>query len=112
MAYDTGLEGRIDAAIASWGVNTQKKKLFGGIGYLYNGNMMFGIHGDELIVRVSELDTQTLMQHTGVRPFALGGMVAKKNWLFVSGEAIADNAALDGWLLLGREFASSLPPKQ
>jgi hypothetical protein len=50
MAYDQGLEARIDEILEGL-EEYEKKKLFGGICYLKSGNMSFGIWGDYLIVR-------------------------------------------------------------
>jgi hypothetical protein len=53
MSYNTKLEERIDAAVKLWR-NVEKKKMFGGVGYLLKGNMAFGIHRDFLIVRMDK----------------------------------------------------------
>ncbi len=42
MAYDEQLEKRLDQLIAKRN-EIQKKKMFGGVGYLLRGNMCFGI---------------------------------------------------------------------
>ena len=52
MAYNVDLEYRIDQLTNRLGEIT-KKKMFGGIGYLMNGNMCFGIHKEFLIIRTS-----------------------------------------------------------
>ena len=47
MAYDEGLEARIDDITRRWSMpELTKKKMFGGIGYLLSGNMAFGIWKD------------------------------------------------------------------
>ena len=51
MAYDEAFAERIrDAIKAQPGLD--EKKMFGGIGYLINGNMACGIWQDSLVVRV------------------------------------------------------------
>lgn len=51
MAYDELLAIRMRAAL---GVlpGLEEKKMFGGVGFLVNGNMACGVHKDGLIVRV------------------------------------------------------------
>lgn len=112
MTYDTGLERRIDATISDWGSILQKKKMFGAIGYLVNGNMAFGIHKDELIVRTDEAKGDELLKEPGVRHFSMGSHTSMKNWYMAGGEAIADDFKLAKLLELGNNFAQSLPPKK
>ncbi len=50
MAYNIDLEDRIDRLASRVG-GPEKKKMFGGIGYMLNGNLCFGIHKDALILR-------------------------------------------------------------
>ena len=52
MSYDTILEKKIEDVTLSW-ETLEKKKMFGGICYLINGNMSFGIWKDNLIVRMA-----------------------------------------------------------
>ena len=54
MAYNLDLEQRIDKMIDRLGDIT-KRKMFGGIGYLLNGNMCFGIHKEYLILNYTIL---------------------------------------------------------
>ena len=112
MAYDAGLEERIDEVIATWELALPKKKMFSGIGYFLNGNMVFGIRKNELIVRVNEPEGKGLLRRAGVRPFQMGNRAAMKNWYLAGGEAIAEDAKLAELLELSREFVSALPPKQ
>ena len=43
MGYNEDLEDRIDRVVDRFG-DIAKKKMFGGVCYLFNGNMSFGIH--------------------------------------------------------------------
>jgi TfoX/Sxy family transcriptional regulator of competence genes len=54
MGYNIDLEDRTDRLKDRLG-EIDKKKMFGGIGYLLNGNMCFGIHKESLILRTSPL---------------------------------------------------------
>ena len=105
------LEKRIDQAIASWSLDLPKKKMFSGIGYFLNGNMVFGTHKDELIIRVNEPEGKELLRRVAIRPFQMGNKAAMKNWYFAGGNAIADDTNLAALLELSRDFVSTLPPK-
>ena len=51
MAFDENLAARIrDALARKRGV--EEKKMFGGVGFLLNGNMLVGVWKDSLIVRL------------------------------------------------------------
>ena len=82
MVYDLDLEDRIDYLTGRLGEIT-KKKMFGGIGYLINGNMCFGIHKEFLIVRTSLKKADDLLKSEYVTPFDITGK-PMKGWLKVS----------------------------
>ena len=51
MAFDETLAARIRQNLARH-KNVENKKMFGGIGFLLNGNMLVGVWKDSLIARV------------------------------------------------------------
>lgn len=109
MAYDTELEDRIDKMSKDWELT--KKKMFGGVGYLKNGNMAFGTHkGSQMILRAPENRTEELLELTGVRVFDLTGR-PMRNWFVASGEALESENDLQKLLKIGYDFALNLPPK-
>jgi TfoX/Sxy family transcriptional regulator of competence genes len=109
MAYDKTIELRIDALIVSW-QNIEKKKMFGGVCYLTRGNMCFGIWQEYLIVRSDPATAQAQLQREHVRPFDVTGR-PMKGWLMVAGQGWPNGAALKEWLVMGRDFALTLPEK-
>ena len=51
MAFDEALAERIRQALArKRGI--EEKKMFGGVGYLLNGNLLVGVRKDSLLVRL------------------------------------------------------------
>ena len=50
MAYSEDLAGRIRQRLARRR-NVEEKKMFGGVGFLLNGNMPVGVWKDSLVVR-------------------------------------------------------------
>ncbi len=109
MAYDQQLAERIDLASLNW-PGIAKKAMFGGIGYLLNGNMAFGVWRDHLVVRCGPATYDACLALEYARPFDVTGK-AMSGWLMVAPEGLESDAALTVWLERGRDFAVSLPGK-
>jgi hypothetical protein len=110
MAYDMGLEARIDEMIEDWD-GYEKKKMFGGICYLRSGNMSFGIWRDSLIVRSGTARHAECLGRAHTKPFDITGK-AMSGWVMVAPEGIESDDELHEWLDLGAHYAESLPPKK
>lgn len=110
MAYDLTLESRIDDEIATWNVEVMKRKMFGGLGYFVNGNMAFGVKGDELIVKPNPDQAEKLQQEPGVKPFEFGGRTMK-SWCLAEPD-ILDEDNLPRLLAISRDYVLTIPPKQ
>ncbi len=109
MAYSEELAERMRAKLkSSRGVT--EKKMFGGVGFLVNGNMACGVINDDLIVRLSEDEFAKALKRKNVRVFDYSGR-PMKGWVYVSAEGYASEKALEGWMEKGLAFAKSLPKK-
>ena len=109
MAYDASLAKRIDELIKKKKAFT-RKEMFGGIGYLLNGNMCVGIFKDDLIVRFDPKKSDELLKKKHVKPFDLTGR-PMKGWLLVSPEG-AKGGDLDKWFGIALDFAKTIPAKK
>ncbi|MBF8265934.1 MAG: hypothetical protein HW384_1798 [Dehalococcoidia bacterium] len=109
MPYNVEIEKRIDKIISSWPY-LQKRKMFGGICYLFKGNMCFGIYKDYLIVRTGPDLSITLLKEKYVVPMDITGK-AMKGWVMVQEQGFSSSIKLSNWLQIGKEYAASLPPK-
>ena len=109
MVYNLDLEDRIDQLTDRLGSIT-KKKMFGGIGYLINGNMCFGIHKEFLIIRTSLEKADDLLKSEYVTPFDITGK-PMKGWVKVSPDFVETEDQLMNMLQLGASFAETLPGK-
>jgi TfoX/Sxy family transcriptional regulator of competence genes len=107
MPYNLELEKKIEALIAT---GAEKKKMFGGIGYLFRGNMGFGIYRDHLVLRVGEEEAARLLREKGARPFDITGR-PQKGWLMIGEQGWRQDGKLAAWLALARAHATALPPK-
>jgi TfoX N-terminal domain len=108
MAYDDALAERIRDLIRDR-VGMVEKKMFGGLAFLTNGNMTVGVHGDDLIVRISPDDNDIALTRPGVRPFDITPR-PMRGWIMVAGEVLDDDV-LAGWLAQATAFVATLPPK-
>jgi TfoX/Sxy family transcriptional regulator of competence genes len=109
MAYDDQLEARIEKIVSGW-KDTNKKKMFGGICHLLNGNMFCGVYKDFLILRLGEANSEKAMALPFVRPFDITGR-PMKGWVMVERQGFGTDAALKEWLDQARQFAGALPAK-
>ncbi len=109
MAYNIDLEHGIDKVIDRLGDIT-KKKMFGGIGYLMNGNMCFGIHKESLVLRTSLQKSEELLKSEYVTPFDITGR-PMKGWLLVSPDAVETEDQLLDMLQIATSFVETLPRK-
>lgn len=110
MAYNEKLEEQIDGAIKRW-QHIEKKKMFGGVGYLLKGNMSFGILEDFLIVRMEKDLASTSLQARNIKPFDVTGK-PMSGWIMVEESGWKTQAGLAKWLEKGKQFALSLPEKK
>jgi TfoX/Sxy family transcriptional regulator of competence genes len=109
VAYDEVLAARIRAVVAAR-APVSERRMFGGLAFLDRGNMCFGIIGDELMVRVGPVAWEDALHRPGVREMDFTGRSAR-GMVYVATGAIADDAALDGWLERGLRFTADLPSK-
>lgn len=87
------------------------KRMFGGICYLYRGNMAFGIYKDNLIVRLgSNQDAAAHIQSEEALPFDITGR-EMKGWVMVPKSKLTKTGDYMQWLDKGLAFAKSLPEK-
>ena len=111
MAYDEGLAQRIGEVLDELAPpGRDEKKMFGGIGYLIQGNMACGVHKEHLIVRVGPARYQEALAAPHTRVFDMTGR-AMKGWVMVSPDGCASDADLKAWVRQGVDFARSLPAK-
>ena len=109
MAYNEGLANDIRALLANR-PHVVAKKMFGGIGFILNGNMAVGVLGDELLVRVTPEQFEALRAEPHVRLFDMTRRVSR-GWLVVTPPGLAMDEELQRWVARGVAVAETLPPK-
>jgi TfoX/Sxy family transcriptional regulator of competence genes len=111
MAYDEALAERVRACLArEGGGGITERAMFGGLGFMLNGNMAVGLRGDELMVRVGPDGVADALEHAHARQSYMGERLMK-GFILVGPEGVESDDDLDGWVRRGVEFAHSLPPK-
>ena len=108
MAYNLKLAERIRSELN--GMPFAEKKMFGGVGFLLNGNMACGVNKDNLIVRIDPEKQDALLKKPHAKPFDLTGK-PMKGWLIVEAEGVKTARQLSKWVQEGIGFALTLPPK-
>lgn len=113
MAYDEGLAERIREHVPK----ATEKKMFGGIGWMEQGNLVVGLMAvgsmsdvDAIIVRCPPETTAKVTKEPGVRPFTQRGK-PMQGWVLVEAEAVAEDPELKAWIDRSRKYVRTLPPK-
>jgi hypothetical protein len=87
-----------------------EKTMFGGVGFMVQGNMACGVHGDKVIVRVGPERYEAAIQQPETVPFDITGR-PMKGWVMVTAEGYSDDEKLKEWVGRGVDFALTLPAK-
>lgn len=110
MAYNEALEQRISAAIEIFPQEIKahliKKKMFGGLAFLYHGKMTVGVVNDDLMVRVISSKMPSVLAMDHVRPMDFTNRPMKE-FIFVSPEGFKSEAQLQSWIEMGIEHAKT-----
>jgi hypothetical protein len=84
--------------------------MFGGVGFLLNGNLLVGIWKDSLVVRLGPEDGEVALREPNVRVFDITGR-PMKGWVLVDPEGVEDDPQLKGWIERAMKFVRTLPKK-
>jgi TfoX/Sxy family transcriptional regulator of competence genes len=109
MAYNLDLAQRVRKGIGNLPGYTERE-MFGGIGFMLEGNMCCGVIGEDLIVRVGPGDYEGALSKPHVRPFDMSGR-PMRGWVVVTLQGVSTEEQLMDWVQKGVEFAQSLPAK-
>ena len=109
MAYDEGLAHRI-REIVSDQPGLVEKKMFGGVGFMLQGNMACGVNKEDLIVRIGPEQYDAAVTRPNTKPFDITGR-PMKGWVVVEPDGYESDEVLQEWVQQGVDFALSLPPK-
>jgi TfoX/Sxy family transcriptional regulator of competence genes len=109
MAYDEGLAERLREVFAGK-CGITEKKMFGGMCFLLNGNMVVGVTKDDLMVRYRHDQHDAVMKMKHVRPmdFTKRSMTG---FAFVAPKGFDSQKTLAAWVDRCLSYVSTLPAK-
>ena len=88
-----------------------EKKMFGGLCFLHNGNMLCGVDNkSQLMVRVGadKYDSAIKLKHARKMDFTGKSL---KGMIYVDSDGTRTQASLAKWITMGLEFTTTLPKK-
>ena len=109
MSYSKSLAARIQQVVGTRR-GVVEKKMFGGVGFLFKGNMMVGVWQNSLIARLGAEQADEALRQPHVREFDITGR-AMKGWVMVEPEGVATAADLHDWVTQAVTFVKTLPAK-
>jgi TfoX/Sxy family transcriptional regulator of competence genes len=107
MAIDEKLNGQVRAALAAV-EGVSEVKMFGGIGFMLNGNMVAAASDRGLLVRVGEEGHAEAVAR-GAQPMVMNGRTMKG---YVRVLEKLDARTVKSWLRKASAFVETLPPKK
>jgi hypothetical protein len=109
MAFDETLAERIREHLAHC-KNVEAKKMFGGIGFLLNGNLLVGVWKNSLIARVGPEEYHDALLEPHVKEFDITGR-PMTGWVLIGPDGVTDDDQLADWLRRAEMFVRTLPKK-
>lgn len=110
MAFDEKLAARIETILEGT-IGITNKKMFGGLCFLHNGNMLCGVDNkSQLMVRVGpDQYEQALAKNHAIEMDFTGRPL--KGMIYVAPEGLKTKRDLTKWLDMGLRFTQTLPKK-
>ena len=109
MAFDEGLAERVREILAG-DTGIEEKRMFGGLAFLANGNMVCGILDTELMARVGPRNYEAALGDRHVREMDFTGR-PMRGFVMVASDAIEEDDTLGSWVRACLSFVLELPPK-
>ncbi|MGB5049152.1 MAG: TfoX/Sxy family protein [Caldilineaceae bacterium] len=109
MAYNESLADRIRVVLAVHEA-VEEKKMFGGLAFMWRGNMTVGITNEGLMVRVGKENNEKSLAYPHTRPMDFTGK-PMKGFIYVAPEGVATDDDLRAWVGRGVAFSETLPAK-
>src|SRR5262245_6163285 len=108
MAIDEKLASQVRTALAG-ASPLGEVKMFGGIGFMLNGNMLAAVSDRGLLVRVGPDAAAEALTRKGAQPMVMNGRTMTG---YIRVKAALDQRAVTSWIRLARTFVETLPGKK
>jgi TfoX/Sxy family transcriptional regulator of competence genes len=109
MACDEHLVARIRRDLRTT-PTVDERRMFGGVCFTLNGNMVCGVVKDELMVRVGGDAHELALARPHAREMDFTGR-PMRGYVFVSAEGVQNDEALWSWIEQGLAFVGTLASK-
>jgi TfoX/Sxy family transcriptional regulator of competence genes len=109
VAYSEEIAERVRELLAGED-GYDEKKMFGGLCFLQHGNMVAGVVGDELMVRVGKDGHDEAVAQPHAREMDFTGR-SMRGIVQVEPAGFAGDDELAAWVARGLDFVRTLPPK-
>jgi TfoX/Sxy family transcriptional regulator of competence genes len=109
MAFNEALAERIRRRLRRR-KNVDERKMFGGIVFLLNGNMLVGVWKDSLIGRLGQDQQEEALRELHVQKFDITGK-PMRNWVLIEPEGVEADGDLKDWIERAVKFVRALPKK-
>lgn len=110
MPNDPLLTNRIEKLLSKV-PQIELKKMFGGVCFMHRGNMMCGVDGTRLMIRVGPEQYESALSCKYAKVMDITGK-PMKGFIFVNEDGYKTDKALQEWLNLGLNFTQALPRKK
>jgi TfoX/Sxy family transcriptional regulator of competence genes len=108
MPDDQDLAANVRAALARTG-HIREVTMFGGIGFMLNGNLVAAASRRGLLLRVGKDRQAEALAQSGARPMVMRGRTME-GYVYVDPPALSRQAVLN-WIQLAVAHVQTLPPK-
>ena len=109
MAFDEDLAARVRERLdRTRGI--EEKRMFGGVVFLFHGNILVGVWKDALIARLGADEAEAALREPHVGVFDVTGK-AMTGWVLVAAEGVEEDEQVAGWIDRARAFVETLPAK-
>ena len=103
------LVSRVRAGLAP--IPFTEQKMFGGVCFMLNGNMLVGASPRGLMVRVGKDGNDRALSRPHARPMEQGGR-SMAGYIVVDNQGVAQDKDLKAWLAMAVEHVGTLPAKE
>jgi len=108
MADDQELAARVSAVLAD-AADIREVRMFGGIGFMLNGNMVAAASRRGLLLRVGKERQAEALAQAGARPMVMRGRTME-GYVYIDPPAL-NKQSVQRWLRLALAHVQTLPPK-
>ncbi len=102
------LEDRLSLALGPF--PTIRKRMFGGLCFMLNGNMLMGTFRGGLMARVAKEDHEKVLKISGASEMVMKDRVML-GFILIDADSVEEDTALQRWVDLALAYNATLPAK-